>query len=217
MFHYENISSQLNDIHDKKKRNYSDALTAAEIGWIDWFASQSSWILPVELEYAEDPFNSYGIKCNKELYDDAMTLILLKPFDLELVKLKFSEEVQKEAVNIYIQLHQRYVTTPDAITILKRKFSSGIFGSCPRFNCEGQYLLPIGMDYDTDKSKICGWCPKCHDIYEVETDIDGAFYGPSFPHFFQQMAKDVINVKPANKTTVNFFGIPVETQFFSQP
>ncbi|EAX87950.1 Casein kinase II regulatory subunit family protein [Trichomonas vaginalis G3] len=214
MFHYYNIVTQLNDNHDKGKRAYESQISSNDLSWIDWFSAKSPWILPVEYEFAEDPFNSYGVQCNRDLYDNAMKIILMKKFTNQNLA-EFTEDEQKEAINIYTQIHQRYVTTPEAITIIKRKYTSGMFGICPRFNCDGQHLLPIGMDYDIGLSKICGWCPKCHDIYELDVDVDGAYYGPTFPHFFQQMAKDVTNVAQGSKSTISYMGIPLEPQYFS--
>jgi hypothetical protein len=31
---------------------------------------------------------------------------------------------------------------------------------------------------------VKAWCPKCHDAYESEVDLDGAFFGPDVPAMY---------------------------------
>lgn len=61
----------------------------------------------------------------------------------------------------------------------------GKFGICPRALCEKQNVLPIGMSEQIRTSRVKVYCPKCQDIFVPKKkcpDIDGAYFGCSFPH-----------------------------------
>lgn len=210
MFHFESIISQLNETNDKL-RKVQDAPTKFK-SWHDYQSSLSPWILGIDDDFITDKFNTFGVKCKNNI-DLIMSLILQGPnFDPKAeMNPNFTEEIQKDAFDVFMQIHQRYVTTPQGIQSIKRKYESGCFGQCPRVNCEGQHLLPMGFSYVPGESKVCGWCPKCMDSYDVNCDIDGAFYGPSFPHFFLQMTRDSTKFKTPTKTPLSYFGIPIET------
>lgn len=70
---------------------------------------------------------------------------------------------------------------------MKEKFLLGTFGQCPRVLCERQNVLPIGMSEELSTSRVKVYCPKCHDVYipgQKQLDIDGAYFGTSFPHVY---------------------------------
>jgi len=68
---------------------------------------------------------------------------------------------------------------------MREKFLLGKFGVCPRVLCERQAVLPIGMSEDLRTSRVKVYCPRCEDVYIPKkkcTDVDGAYFGCSFPH-----------------------------------
>jgi casein kinase II subunit beta len=75
--------------------------------------------------------------------------------------------------------------------MMREKYLMGVFGHCPRIDCEKQNLLPIGTSNNLKISRVKVlflkykvYCPRCQDIFYPKKkckEIDGAFYGTSFP------------------------------------
>ena len=222
MFHYESITSQLNETPDKNKKNFEQENFQY---WFEYQSSLSPWILKIDQDFIDDKFNSYNIICRHNI-DDVMRFIFFGDYSQDEIKensiikdfsfdhYKNDEnlaDLYEDALSVFTQIHQRFVISQQGLQIMKRKYESGSFGQCPRFSCDGQHLLPIGFDYEPNKSKLCGWCPKCQDVYDINSDLDGAFYGPSFPHYFLQMTKNDLKNKPKPQLQLTYYGIPIES------
>ena len=85
---------------------------------------------------------------------------------------------------------------------MKNKFLNAEFGYCPRILCERQIVLPIAMSEDLSISRVKVFCPKCEDVYVPRNrfvDIDGAYFGCSFPSIFFQTFPDLIPKEKPNK------------------
>ncbi|MCL4143197.1 UNVERIFIED_CONTAM: hypothetical protein GTU68_034505 [Idotea baltica] len=68
---------------------------------------------------------------------------------------------------------------------MREKYLEGKFGTCPRVLCEKQNVIPIGISEDLKIARVKIYCPRCKDIYCAKkkfADLDGAFFGTSFPH-----------------------------------
>ncbi|MCQ2818825.1 MAG: hypothetical protein MJ252_16285 [archaeon] len=92
-------------------------------------------------------------------------------------------------MDLYGLIHSRYIRTAKGLELMKGKYINDVFGSCPRILCNRQLVLPIGMSEELSISRVKVYCPKCHDVYMPRTkfvDIDGAYFGCSFPHIFLQ-------------------------------
>eukprot|EP01068_Selenidium_serpulae_P009190 Selendium_serpulae@DN5167_c1_g1_i1.p1 len=80
--------------------------------------------------------------------------------------------------------------------MMRDKLTCGTFGKCPRVLCENQYTLPVGLSDELRMHRVRVYCPMCQEVYDPHADargasdandeIDGAFFGPSFPHIFLQ-------------------------------
>ena len=69
------------------------------------------------------------------------------------------------------------------------------FGICPRVMCQNQPVVPIGMNEELSISRVKIYCPKCEDVYVPRhkfVDIDGAYFGKSFPFIFFQTFPELI-------------------------
>jgi hypothetical protein len=53
------------------------------------------------------------------------------------------------------------------------------------------------------------YCPCCRDLYDPGIELDGTFFGPSFPHFFVQAVNLRVPFEPHVPTPLSVFGIPV--------
>jgi phage FluMu protein Com len=54
------------------------------------------------------------------------------------------------------------------------KLAGGVFGSCPRFQCKRQSVLPIGLSENLRENHTALFCPRCQEIYEMSAP-DRAF------------------------------------------
>jgi casein kinase II subunit beta len=71
--------------------------------------------------------------------------------------------------------------------LVREKFLNGFYGHCPRILCNKQVVLPIGLSNDLKFSRVKIFCPKCQEIYKPKLkcqEIDGAYFGISFPQAF---------------------------------
>lgn len=68
------------------------------------------------------------------------------------------------------------------------KHQLGHFGHCPRVYCESSVVLPCGRSDVPGIDSVRLFCPTCIDIYVPPNsrfqNIDGAYFGTTFPHLF---------------------------------
>ena len=157
--------------------------------WIKQFCAHplNSWYAEVDLDYANDWFNQYGMKETIDLFDEALELICdnhsdkWNDFDVNTIT-----EIQQQAIRLYGLLHSRWILQGKGLAQMKEKFEKGVFGHCPRFSCNDQNLLPFGETVQPNHHSAKLYCPQCCDIYRPPDSflIDGAHFGPAFPHVF---------------------------------
>ena len=76
---------------------------------------------------------------------------------------------------------------------MREKYMLKLFGVCPRVLCniqQKQAVIPIGMSEDLKVSRVKVYCPICEDAYSPAKrcqDVDGAYFGTSFPHILLQV------------------------------
>ena len=78
---------------------------------------------------------------------------------------------------------------------MRVKYHYSMFGICPRLLCDKQEVVPIGLDEELSISRVKVYCPKCEDVYLPRikfVDIDGAYFGKSFPIIFFQTFPELI-------------------------
>jgi casein kinase II subunit beta len=103
--------------------------------------------------------------------------------------------VYQEAIDLYGLIHSRFIQSPKGMAVMREKLLNGTFGVCPRVLCGGQYVLPIGMSECLKHSRVKVFCPKCEDVYIPKkkcSDVDGAYFGCSFPHILLQTYPDIV-------------------------
>ncbi len=94
-------------------------------------------------------------------------------------------------MDLYGVIHARYILSPHGLNKMREKFLQGAFGTCPRVLCERQHVLPIGVSEELSTSRVKVYCPRCCDVYlprQKQLDIDGAYFGASFPHVFLKVS-----------------------------
>lgn len=96
-------------------------------------------------------------------------------------------ELNQEASDLYGLLHLRYINTPRGMAKIYQRFLNGAYGTCPRALCDRQKVLPVGLSDTLRTSRFKVFCPRCEEVYipkSREVNLDGAFFGTSFPHAF---------------------------------
>ena len=118
-------------------------------------------------------------------------------------------EIYQEATDLYGLLHCRYIQTPKGMAMMREKILNGVFGVCPRLLCGGQNVIPIGMSEILKHSRVKVYCPKCEDVYISKKkceDIDGAYYGPSFPFILIKSHTDLVSKEKLKEFVPSIYG-----------
>ena len=121
-------------------------------------------------------------------------------------------EIYQEATDLYGLLHNRFIQTPKGLAVMREKMLNGVFGVCPRLLCGGQNVVPIGMSENLKHSRVKVYCPRCEDVYIPKKkceDIDGAYYGPSFPFVLMSFMAMRRNVSLMSRAAASGSGLPL--------
>jgi len=193
----------------------SDESQYSEGGWIQWFCSleDHNFFCEVDEEYIRDNFNLYGLRQKFTHYNEALEMIVSPecPDDEDLEDEKFLE-IYQEATDLYGLIHARFILSPKGLAIMREKFLLGKFGVCPRVLCERQAVLPIGMSEELRTSRVKVYCPRCEDVYIPKkkcTDVDGAYFGCSFPHILLQTYPDLYPNPPNTVYIPRIYGFKI--------
>lgn len=146
-------------------------------------------------------------------YSDSLEMILDPdcPDDEELENDRFLDLYQ-EAIDLYGLIHARYILTPKGLAMMRQKFTANNFGTCPRVLCNSQPVLPIGMSENLKYSRVKVFCPRCEDVYVPKkrcADVDGAYFGCSFPHIFLQTYPDLVPKESPNTYIPRIYGFKI--------
>lgn len=174
--------------------------------WIDSFLEQpsSDWFCRVPASFAGDSFNTYGLRIDQNYAKTAM-LQLIGSDDNSDSNDSFDsdseDEIEKTTENIFGLVHSRYIFTPDGLNQMYKKYVNGVFGVCPRYKCNGQHLLPVGLSDRPAVDTVKRYCPNCKQLYEADKThqhLDGAYFSRSFPHYLlmEMKSKKISNADP---------------------
>mmetsp|Transcript_30652 Transcript_30652/g.68736 ORF Transcript_30652/g.68736 Transcript_30652/m.68736 type:complete len:379 (+) Transcript_30652:171-1307(+) len=152
--------------------------------WIQRFCWKkgNEFFCEVDKSYIEDGFNLYGLRNMVTNYQEALNIIL-DNLDSEQDE---SETMTDSAMQLYGLIHARYIVTTHGLNAMHTKFQQSEFGKCPRVLCCNQSVVPMGQHVDPEHDTVKIFCPKCGEAYAapLSTQVDGAFFGPTFPHLF---------------------------------
>ena len=85
------------------------------------------------------------------------------------------------------------------MAVMRERYMNGKFGHCPRVLCEKQNTLPVGISEDLKIARVKIYCPRCQDIFSPRkkfADVDGAFFGTSFPQLLLMVLEKFIQTYP---------------------
>lgn len=87
------------------------------------------------------------------------------------------------------------------------------FGRCPRVSCQGQPVLPVGLSDLPRTNTVKLFCPKCQDIFHPKqtrhANIDGAYFGTTFPHLLLQSHPELVPTKSTQPYVPKIFGFKI--------
>ncbi|KAG4302420.1 hypothetical protein PCK1_001256 [Pneumocystis canis] len=166
----------------KKPHRYRPGTVALrEIRRHDYFAEVSE-------EFIEDNFNLTGLSTLVPFYKEALDMIL----DVD------SEENTDE----HVRVPDQNIIEDTSFQDQAEKFEMGHFGHCPRVYCNSSPVVPCGRSDLPGLETVKLFCPNCLDIYVPPNsrfqNIDGAFFGTTFPHLFFQTYPEYKPSTPKN-------------------
>ncbi|XP_022158247.1 casein kinase II subunit beta-1-like isoform X2 [Momordica charantia] len=161
-----------------------------DTSWISWFCNLrgNEFFCEVDDDYIQDDFNLCGLSSQVPYYDYALDLILdVESSNGDMFTEEQNELIESAAEMLYGLIHARYILTSKGMAAMLDKYKNYDFGRCPRVYCCGQPCLPVGQSDIPRSSTVKIYCPRCEDIYYPRSkyqDIDGAYFGTTFPHLF---------------------------------
>nr|VDC69744.1 unnamed protein product [Brassica rapa] len=187
-----------------------------DTSWISWFCNLrgNEFFCEVDEDYVQDDFNLCGLSGLVPYYDYALDLILdIESSNGDMFTEEQNELVESAAEMLYGLIHVRYILTTKGMAAMLEKYKSCDFGRCPRVFCSGQSCLPVGQSDIPRSSTVKIYCPKCEDLYyprsKYQGNIDGAYFGTTFPHLFLMAHGNMKPQKPSQSYVPKIFGFKV--------
>lgn len=178
------------------------------VPWIQQFLESfgHDYFVKVAQEFIEDDFNLTGLSLQVPYYREALYTIL--DYQVETAddtgglaragkRLDLPNKValSNSAELLYGLIHARFIISKPGLTAMATKFERSEFGICPRYNCDGMHLIPVGASDIPGQETVRLYCPCCNDIYLPLSlrylNIDGAFFGTTFLGLLVKMFPEI--------------------------
>eukprot|EP01099_Mayorella_cantabrigiensis_P008112 TRINITY_DN7470_c0_g1_i1.p1 TRINITY_DN7470_c0_g1~~TRINITY_DN7470_c0_g1_i1.p1 ORF type:complete len:299 (+),score=63.59 TRINITY_DN7470_c0_g1_i1:76-897(+) len=202
------------DDDEESSEDDESELSSEDSPWISWFCSLrgNEFFAEVDEDFIQDDFNLTGLSALVPNYDYALDMILDTETD-EVLSEEQQEIVESAAEMLYGLIHARYILTNRGMTVMAHKYNNVHFGRCPRVYCQGQPALPVGQSDIPRMNTVKIFCPMCQDIYyprlRRNANIDGAYFGTTFPHLLLQMYPDLQPVVNTVKYVPRIYGFKI--------
>jgi casein kinase II subunit beta len=184
-----------------------------DTSWISWFCNLrgNEFFCEVDDDYIQDDFNLCGLSSQVPYYDYALDLILdVESSHGDMFTEEQNELIESAAEMLYGMIHARYILTSKGMAAMLDKYKNYDFGRCPRVYCSGQPCLPVGQSDIPRSSTVKIYCPRCEDVYyprsKYQGNIDGAYFGTTFPHLFLMTYGQLKPQKPSQNYVPRVFG-----------
>jgi len=165
--------------------------TDEDFGWISYFLTLkgNEFFCQVDDDYIQDNFNLTGLANQVPYYEYALDLITdVDNEERHELSDEHQEMVENDAEVLYALIHARYILTNRGLHAMLEKYRHHEFGTCPRYHCNRQAVLPTGITDQKGKAPVKLYCPRCEELYRPRSarheNIDGASFGTTFPHLF---------------------------------
>lgn len=217
------ISSKKSNVPDVAEESETDSEESEVSGsdgddtsWISWFCNLrgNEFFCEVDDDYIQDDFNLCGLRSQVPYYDYALDLILdVESSHGEMFTEEQNELIESAAEMFYGLIHARYILTGRGMAAMLDKYKNFDFGRCPKVYCSGQPCLPVGQSDIPRSSTVKIYCPRCEDIYyprsKYQGNIDGAYFGATFPHLFLMTYGQLKPQKPLQSYLPRVFGFKI--------
>lgn len=202
---------------EEEEEESSEISASDEDGsWIAWFCSLrgNEFFCEVDEDYIQDDFNLTGLNNLVPYYDYALDMVLDVELSIEDALTEEQQEIVESAAEmLYGLIHARYIVTNRGMHAMNEKYRSGAFGRCPRVFCQGQPTLPVGLSDLPRNYTVHVFCPRCHGLFfpksARQANIDGAYFGTTFPHLYLMTHPDMIPIKPSQTYEPRVYGFKV--------
>lgn len=155
--------------------------------WIKKFLAEekNKYFIEIDADWIKDKFNHTDLLSDltQDLSDKYLPCHYKGMRMIVDIPGEYSKIHTESASFFYGLLHARYVLTNAGINRLLAKYDQGLYGSCPKLECDSN-LLPIGEDGFPGFSKLKLYCPACDDIFKSDSELDSAYFGNNLPHMF---------------------------------
>ena len=205
------VSSNLTD---ERITDASNSTGVTSTTWVSWFCSLkgNTFFCEVDRTFLEDPFNFAGLETLVPCFSEAMDIILDVPLR-ETLSEEENDIVESAAELCYGLVHQRFLLSTRGLKRMFDKYKGCSFGRCHRVYCRGQPVLPVGQSDLPSKTTVNVYCPRCKDIYFPQNvgdgNIDGAFFGTSFPSLFLLRYPTLVPSLPVDTYVPRIYGFKV--------
>ncbi|KAJ2599481.1 casein kinase 2 regulatory subunit, partial [Coemansia sp. RSA 1721] len=216
--------SELNtDESDLEEEPYASD-ESASLTWISWFCSLKGheYFCEVPEAFIEDEFNLTGLSQTVNYYVEALDMIL--DIEDENDDPQYTDEIEAidgSAEILYGLIHARYILTRSGMDQMADKYENGEFGTCPRYCCDGAFVVPCGRTDVPERDSVKLFCPSCNDIYAPPSSryqkIDGAYFGTTFPHMFFQTFPTLVPDDPAALYVPRIYGFAINERSKAGP
>jgi len=205
---------------EEEEEESSEASASDEDGsWISWFCSLrgNEFFCEVDEDYIQDDFNLTGLNVLVPYYDYALDMVLDVEMPLEDSLTEEQQEIVESAAEmLYGLIHARYIVTNRGMHAMYEKYRTAAFGRCPHVFCQGQPVLPVGLSDLPRNYTVNVFCPRCHSLYfpksTRQANIDGAYFGTTFPHLYLITHPDMVPAKPTQTYAPRVYGFKVNSQ-----
>jgi len=184
--------------------------------WIAWFCSLrgNEFFCEVDEDYIQDDFNLTGLNGLVPYYDYALDMVLDVEMPMEDSLTEEQQEIVESAAEmLYGLIHARYIVTNRGMHAMYEKYRSASFGRCPHVFCQGQPVLPVGLSDLPRNYTVNVFCPRCHGLFfpksTRQANIDGAYFGTTFPHLYLMTHPDMVPAKPTQTYVPRVYGFKV--------
>lgn len=203
---------------DEEEEEESSGMSGSDEdgSWISWFCSLrgNEFFCEVDEDYIQDAFNLTGLNGLVPYYDYALDMVLDVEIPMEDSLTEEQQEIVESAAEmLYGLIHARYIVTNRGMHAMYEKYRTASFGRCPHVFCQGQPVLPVGLSDLPRNYTVNVFCPRCHGLYfpksTRQANVDGAYYGTTFPHLFLMTHPDLIPNKPTQKYRPRVYGFKI--------
>lgn len=182
--------------------------------WVQWFCSMEGhdFFCEVDRSFMESRFNLFGLNQQVPTFSRCLSIILdYVSSDSDTDEVYRESWSRKECMDLYGRIHARFILTAHGQELMYQKYANGDFGTCPRYHCNKQAVLPIGLSETVGFDRVRTFCPKCHQIYIppfflAAKHVDGAYFGRTFPHALLLIYPELVEKPPTAEYVPTVYG-----------